>query len=170
MSNLLKYDVIYILDPGATVEEMAAVSTKIEQIVADAKGTVLKKDDWGKRRLAYAVKKHRDGHYVFFHLSVSTETIAEVQRNLHLLEKVIKYSIVRDTISHLKPKPVAVRTPRPPGSENMGHRSSGPRHSSPSPTRTAPAPMAPTAPIAPTAPAASEAPATPASPSTPAAS
>lgn len=167
MSNLLKYDVIYILDPGATAEEMAAVSTKIEQIVAEAKGTILKKDDWGKRRLAYAVKKHRDGHYVFFHVSVSTATIAEIQRNLRLLEKVIKFSIVQDTISHLKPKPVAVRTPRPPGSENMGHRSSGPRHSSPSPTRTAPVS---TAPAAPTATPATEAPATPAPPSTPAAS
>ena len=176
MSNLLKYDVIYILDPGATAEEMAAVSTKIEQIVGDAKGTILKKDDWGKRRLAYAVKKHREGHYVFFHVSVSTATIAEIQRNLRLLEKVIKFSIVQDTISHLKPKPVAVRTPRPPGSENMGHRSSGPRHSSPSPTRTAPVSTAPSAPAAnatpavATAPVTTEAPATPAPPSTPAAS
>lgn len=109
MSTLLKYDVIYILDPNATTEEAAAVSTKIEQIVADAKGIVLKKDDWGKRRLAYMVKKNREGHYIFFHLSITTETIAEITRNLRLMEKVIKFSVVRDTISHLKAK---VKPPR----------------------------------------------------------
>ena len=69
MSQHLKYDVIYILNPNASVEEAAAVSAKVEQIVADSKGTVLKKDDWGKRRLAYLVQKHRDGHFIFYHLS-----------------------------------------------------------------------------------------------------
>jgi small subunit ribosomal protein S6 len=138
MSTLLKYDVIYILDPNATVEEMTAVSTKIEQIVADAKGTVLKKDDWGKRRLAYMVKKHRDGHYLFFHLSVTTETIAEITRNLRLLEKVIKFSVVKDTISHLKAK---VKPPRvgksadTSGAHSTHSRSGPPRHSSSGPSR-----------------------------------
>jgi len=147
MSNLLKYDVIYILDPGTSADEMTAVSTKIEQIVAEAKGTVLKKDDWGKRRLAYAVKKHREGHYVFFHVSVPPNAVAEITRNLRLLEKVIKFSIVQDTISHLKPKPKPVRTPRPAGAEGTGSRTFTPRHP-------APAPKAPEAPAAPSTPAA----------------
>jgi len=108
----LKYDVIYILNPNATTEEAAAVSAKVEQIVADAKGTVLKKDDWGKRRLAYLVEKYRDGHFVFYHLSIDTVTIAEITRNLRLMEQVIKFSVVKDTISHLKAKvkPVRVKT------------------------------------------------------------
>ncbi|HEY5038180.1 MAG TPA: 30S ribosomal protein S6 [bacterium] len=128
MSNLLKYDVIYILDPNATPEEGTAVSTKIEQIVADAKETVLKKDDWGKRRLAYMVKKHREGHYAFFHLSVAPATIAEVVRNLRLMEKVIKFSVVRDEISHLKPK---IKPPRKPGNPDAAtHRPGASRTSS----------------------------------------
>ncbi len=128
MPNLLKYDVIYILDPNATTEEMAAVSAKVEQIVNDSKGTVLKKDDWGKRRLAYMVKKYREGHYVFFHLSISTEAIAEIIRNLRLLEKVIKFSVVKDTISHLKAnvKPPRVKTSTTEGAST--HRSGPSRH------------------------------------------
>jgi small subunit ribosomal protein S6 len=160
MSNLLKYDVIYILDPNATAEEMAVVSAKVEQIVSDSKGTVLKKDDWGKRRLAYMVKKHREGHYVFFHLSISTEAIAEVTRNLRLMEKVIKYSIVKDTISHLKAKvkPPRVKTStegssthRPSGKRHPGSsHSSSHSHSSSAPTN--PAPKAPEVPAAAAAP------------------
>jgi|SRR5581483_7578549 len=165
MSNLLKYDVIYILDPNATAEEMAAVSTKVEQIVTDSKGAVLKKDDWGKRRLAYMVKKHREGHYVFFHLSISTEAIAEVTRNLRLLEKVIKFSVVKDTISHLKPKVKPVRVGKSPDTSgaHSTHSRSGPSrhpsssHSSSAPTNPTTAPKASVA--APAAPSASEAPA-----------
>ncbi len=154
MSNLLKYDVIYILDPNSTTEEMTAVSSKIEQIVADAKGTVLKKDDWGKRRLAYLVQKHREGHYIFFHLSISPETVAEITRNLRLMEKVIKFSVVRDEISHLKAKvkPPRVKTSTPEGSHShsrpTSHRPSSSPSSSPSP-----APKAPETPAAPSAPA-----------------
>jgi len=163
MSNLLKYDVIYILDPNSTPEEMLAVATKVEQITADAKGTLLKKDDWGKRRLAYMVQKHRDGHYVFYHLSITPDTVAEITRNLRLLEKVIKFSVVKDTISHLKAK---VKIPRvkapgaPTGPVNRAsynsrgsYRSSSPSHSS-APTHVSAPTSTPTpAPVAAPAPA-----------------
>ena len=140
--NQLKYDVIYILDPNSSPDEIAAVSTKVEQIVAESKGTVLKKEEWGKRRLAYMVQKHRDGHYVFFHVQVSTEAVAELNRNLRLLEKVIKFMIVRDTISHLKPRPKPIRKAPEEGASVRPHAPT--RHSGPS----APASSGPSAPVA----------------------
>ena len=163
MSNQLKYDVIYILDPNSTTEESAAVASKVEQVVADAKGTVLKKDDWGKRRLSYMVKKHREGHYIFFHLQITPDTVAEVTRNLRLMEKVIKFTVVKDDISHLKAevKPPRVKTST---QEGAAHRPGAPRHSGPSPSHSshsAPASGSASAPVAPKAP---EAPAAPASP------
>jgi|GEM_PF-452208 len=171
--SLIKYDVIYILDPNSTVEEQTVVSTKVEQIVAESKGTILKKEDWGKRRLAYLVQNHRDGHYVFFHVQVSAEAIAELNRNLRLLEKVIKFMIVKDTISHLKPRPKPIRKAPEEGQAVRPHapmRHSGPSapyvppHSTSSSTS---APVAPAvapapAPVAPAAPAAPEAPTAPA--------
>ncbi len=160
MSNLLKYDVIYILDPNATTEDAAAVATKIEQITAEAKGTVLKKDDWGKRRLAYLVQKHREGHYIFYHLSIPVEAIAEVQRNLRLMEKVIKFSIVKDTISHLKAKVKPVRVKTSTGTEGSSSRPGYSRPTNPSTIRSsssqpssssAPAAVVAPAPAAPSA-------------------
>jgi len=175
MSNQLKYDVIYILDPNSTTEESAAVSSKVEQVVAEAKGTVLKKDDWGKRRLSYMVKKQREGHYIFFHLQIAPDTVAEVTRNLRLMEKVIKFTVVKDDISHLKAKvkPPRVKTGVP---EGGSHRPGAPRHSGPSSSHSshsshsssshsssaAPAASAPVAPKAPEAPSAPAAPASPA--------
>jgi small subunit ribosomal protein S6 len=167
-----KYDVIYILDPNATTEEGAAVSAKVEQIVADTKGTILKKDDWGKRRLAYSVKKHREGHYIFYHVTVSTDAVAEITRNLRLLEKVIKFSIVKDEISHLKAKvkpPRVGKSPDTSGAHSTHHSRSGPSRPSSSshssshsqaPVNPAPAASAPAVPAAPPAPTAPSAPVT----------
>jgi small subunit ribosomal protein S6 len=152
----LKYDVIYILNPTASAEEAAAVSAKVEQIVADSKGTVLKKDDWGKRRLAYLVQKQREGHYVFYHLSIDTQTVAEIMRNLRLFEHVIKYSVVKDTISHLKPKPkpVRVKTSTEGSSTHSGSNRSGSTRSTTrpaeAPVNPSPAPAAPVEPPTPT--------------------
>jgi small subunit ribosomal protein S6 len=170
--SLIKYDVIYILDPNSTVEEQTVVSTKVEQIVAESKGTVLKKEDWGKRRLAYLVQRHREGHYVFFHVQVTTEAVAELNRNLRLLEKVIKFMIVKDTISHLKPRPKPIRKAPEEGAAVRPHaptRHSGPSapYSSHSSSTSSSAPSAPAAapapaPVAPAAPVVPEAPAAPA--------
>jgi hypothetical protein len=92
------------------------------------------------------------------HISVTPETIAEITRNLRLMEKVIKFSIVKDTISHLKAKvkPPRVKTstegstsrPGTGRSSYQGHSSSS--HSAPRPTEApsnpSPAPVAPSAP------------------------
>ncbi len=148
-----KYDVIYILDPGSTPEEMESVSAKVEKIVADSKGSILKKDDWGKRRLAYSVKRHRDGHYVFYHVTMPPESVSELNRNFRLLEKVIKFMIVKDEISHLKPK---VKPPRVKAASAEGptHRTSSGSRPSQIPQAPRPAPEAPKpAPEPPSAPA-----------------
>jgi small subunit ribosomal protein S6 len=99
-----KYEVIYILDPNTSAEDAQVVSAKIEQIVTDAKGTVGKKEEWGKRRLAYLVQKQREGIYWFFQILVDAATIAEITRNLRLFEKVIKFMVVKDDFSNRKSK------------------------------------------------------------------
>jgi small subunit ribosomal protein S6 len=108
--QLWKYEIIYILDPTSTTEDMQAVASKIEQIVNASKGAILKKDEWGKKRLAYQIKKHREGFYVFFHIALGSQFIQEINRNLRLMEKVIKFQIVKDVVSHRKIKSTPKRT------------------------------------------------------------
>jgi small subunit ribosomal protein S6 len=99
-----KYEVIYILDPNTSAEDAQVVSAKVEQIVVDAKGTVGKKEEWGKRRLAYLVQKQREGIYWFFQILVDASAVAEITRNLRLFEKVIKFMVVKDDFSGRKSK------------------------------------------------------------------
>jgi small subunit ribosomal protein S6 len=105
-----KYEVIYILDPSVSAEESQAVAAKVEQIAVDAKGSVIKKEEWGRRRLAYTVQKQREGIYWFFHLAVDATVVAELGRNLRLFEKVIKFMITKDEVSGRKKTPPRIKT------------------------------------------------------------
>src|SRR6202044_2666287 len=96
--------------------------------------------------------------FVFYHLAIDTTTIAEVTRNLRLMEKVIKFSIVKDTISHLKAKVKPVRVKTSAGPEGSSSRPSYSRPTNPSTIRSsssqssssvAPAQAAPVAVVAP---------------------
>jgi len=146
-----KYDLIYILDPNSTSEESASVAAKVEQITTAASGSVLKKDEWGRRRLAYRVGRHREGIYTFFQIAVDTKTIEEISRNLRLIEKVIKFQVVKEEVSHRKVKPPRKKTSRPAseGSGRPGYRPS---------SRPMPPPTPPAAPAAPPVPAPESAP------------
>jgi small subunit ribosomal protein S6 len=154
----LKYEIIYILDPASTPEEVQAVSAKVEQIVTDAKGSVLKKDEWGKRRMAYTVGKHREGTYHYFHVLMDGSIVAEVTRNLRLFERVIKFMFVQDDFSHKKSIPRKVKLSTLHGASHPGAPGAPRPSSAPSaaPSSTPPA-TAPSA--APAVPAAAPAPA-----------
>jgi small subunit ribosomal protein S6 len=142
-----KYDLIYILDPNSTSEEAAAVAAKVEQITSAASGSVVKKEELGRRRLAYHIGRHREGLYTYFLVQVDTKTIEEITRNLRLVEKVIKYQVVKEEVSHRKVKPPRKRTPRPAGSEGTSRPSfrPAPRPTSPVTPDAAPPADAPSA-------------------------
>ena len=90
-----KYETIYILDPD--LEEGAAQSAieRINGIITQNEGTVLKHEDWGKRKLAYDVAKKSRGHYILTQFSGSPALLAELERNFRVMDAVIKFQSVR---------------------------------------------------------------------------
>jgi small subunit ribosomal protein S6 len=90
-----KYETIFILDPD--LEEAQAQSTieKVKGIISQNNGEILKVEDWGKRKLAYQVKKKAKGHYILIHLMGSPTLISELERNFRVMDAVIKFQSVR---------------------------------------------------------------------------
>jgi small subunit ribosomal protein S6 len=90
-----KYETIFILDPD--LEEELATSTveKIKGIITQASGEILKVEDWGKRKLAYDVKKKSKGHYFLIHFLGSSALLSELERNFRVMDAVIKFQSVR---------------------------------------------------------------------------
>ena len=88
-----KYEVMFIVKP-AEEEATNAVIEKVEALIARVGGTVEKVDRWGKRRLAYAVKKFTDGFYVLINFAAPAE-IKEIDRVLKINDEVLRHLIVK---------------------------------------------------------------------------
>ena len=105
-----KYELIYIVD--TTVEEAARkeLIEKFNGIIAANGGEVVKVEEWGKRRLAYAIDYKTEGYYVYVAFNGSSELPKELSRNLGINESVIRSQVVKlvEKKSSVKPRPVRV--------------------------------------------------------------
>ena len=89
-----KYEVMFIVKP-AEEEATNAVIEIVEALIARVGGTVEKVDRWGKRRLAYAVKKFTDGFYVLINFEAAPAEIKEIDRVLKINDEVLRHLIVK---------------------------------------------------------------------------
>lgn len=95
MSTSRQYELVYIVTPEATEQEIADLHTQIEQIVQRYGGTFDKTENWGRRKLAYEIGHHREGTYVVETISGSGELMKEIDRRLRVIDRVIRHLVVR---------------------------------------------------------------------------
>jgi small subunit ribosomal protein S6 len=89
------YELGFILNPEVSEEQTRAILERIEQIVNTHDGQVVKVNQWGRRRLAYPIEHHRDGHYVFIDMILTPETVLELDRTLKVSEEVLRHLITK---------------------------------------------------------------------------
>jgi small subunit ribosomal protein S6 len=90
-----KYETIFILDANLEEEQAQAALEKVKGIITQASGEILKVEDWGKRKLAYEVKRKDKGHYILIHFLGSPALLSELERNFRVMDAVIKYQSLR---------------------------------------------------------------------------
>lgn len=90
-----KYETFFIMDPDLTDEVNTVVDEKLKSIVGANGGTVLNYVPWGKKKLAYPVKKRTRGHYVLMEYAGGARLVAELERNMRLDERVLKFITVK---------------------------------------------------------------------------
>jgi len=89
------YELGFILNPEVSEEQTGAILERIEKIVKNYDGQVVKVNQWGRRRLAYPIEHHRDGYYVFIDMILTPETVLELDRNLKVSEEVMRHIVKR---------------------------------------------------------------------------
>jgi small subunit ribosomal protein S6 len=89
------YEVLFIVDPTLGEPEVEALTTQVQGYIEKEGGRIEKVEQWGKKRLAYAVKKHREGYYVLIVTKGESHTIREVERRMRVTEGVIRQLAVR---------------------------------------------------------------------------
>jgi len=90
-----KYELALVLSTKLDDEAKQAEFNKVTELLARFGGTVEKVDDWGKRRLAYEIKKLEEGFYSFITFEAETSAPAELESRLRIMENVLRYLIVR---------------------------------------------------------------------------
>jgi small subunit ribosomal protein S6 len=96
-----EYETIYIMRPDSNDEDRSSVRERIEGVVEAREGHVLKFDDWGQRELAFEVrdptegKRYGRGVYHYYRYIGPNDTVAEVERNLRLVDVVFKYMTIK---------------------------------------------------------------------------
>jgi len=96
---LRTYETLFIVQPNATDEEVEAVTNGVENLVTSDGGVIAERDIWGKRRLAYEVKKFTEGIYVLVRFQSDAEVVQKLENNFKLNDDVIRYLVV-----HFDPK------------------------------------------------------------------
>lgn len=87
------YEIAIVLHPDLEIDIESATS-KVEKIIDLAKGKITKKDNWGKRKLAYPIKKQDWGIYVFYQVQLDPSAVAQIENTLRITEEVMRYLIV----------------------------------------------------------------------------
>jgi small subunit ribosomal protein S6 len=90
-----QYELVYILPPDSTEQQVAEVQTQIEEVVARLHGQIASTDNWGRKRLAYEIARHKEGYYVLQTINGSGELMKELDRRLKVMDIVIRQMIVR---------------------------------------------------------------------------
>jgi len=90
-----RYDLIFIVQSDVPKEEIDTIIDRYKGIVTSLKGTIVKAEKWGVRRLAYKIEKQGRGFYVLLDFVGDSPVIRELERNLKFDDKVLRYQTVK---------------------------------------------------------------------------
>jgi small subunit ribosomal protein S6 len=89
------YETLYLINPNLAEDDYSDVVTKFKDFVEKNKGVIVKVDEWGKKTLAYEVKKFDKGYYVLLSYCGEPDLITVLKREFKLDERIIKYQTVK---------------------------------------------------------------------------
>jgi small subunit ribosomal protein S6 len=90
-----EYETIYVLRPDVERERAQDISDRVSDVIGREGGKLTRIESWGRRRLAYPVEKHTRGVYVYLKYVGRGGLVSEIERNLRLLDVVLKYQTVK---------------------------------------------------------------------------
>jgi small subunit ribosomal protein S6 len=110
ITSAREYETIYVLRPDAGREASENISTRVLDVISKQHGSLTRVENWGYRKLAYPVRKHGRGVYVYLKYSGNGTLVSELERNLRLQDAVLKFQTVKisDKISEAAATPAEI--------------------------------------------------------------
>lgn len=119
------YENIVILNASLSDEELETATGKIKDLITNSGGEILKTDAWGRRKLAYEVRKHKKGFYLLILFRVASSFIKKLEDYYKVYDPVIKYMVIKLDKKMLKGVVLAK-------TEEAGTKAEAPQGASPS--------------------------------------
>lgn len=88
-----KYELVCVIQPDLDEAAFNGVLDRVKGWVTESGGNVDKVDVWGRRKMTYQVRKHREGNYVLFNLSLQPAGIAALEQNIRYTETVMRHML-----------------------------------------------------------------------------
>jgi small subunit ribosomal protein S6 len=89
-----KYELVCIVHPDLDETAFNGIIEKVKGWVLETSGSVDKVEVWGRKRLAYTIKKQREGQYVLLNLGLEPAATATLEKNLRFLEPVLRFMLI----------------------------------------------------------------------------
>lgn len=90
-----QYESIFIVRPSLSDEETDKVVEKVKGVLERTGASVVRQENWGKKRLAYEVRRERKGTYIYLNFTSPGGTVAELERSYRIEDAVIKYMTIK---------------------------------------------------------------------------
>lgn len=91
----MPYELVYIVRPTVDEQALTAVNEKVEKFIVSHGGEITRRDDRGKRHLAYPILKFTEGFYTVRLLKLPPTAVRDLERSLKLTEEIMRYLVVR---------------------------------------------------------------------------
>ena len=90
------YELVFIFNPNLTEDDFTKSLGKVNELITKLGGTVGETNNWGKRRLAYQIKRQSEGNYVLEKVQIKQTALKELDSALKLMEDVLRYLFIRE--------------------------------------------------------------------------
>jgi small subunit ribosomal protein S6 len=92
---LSDYELVFIVSPDVTDEALEPMVTNITQYITNKQGTVVEVARWGRKKLAYPIKHLLEGNYVLVKFKLNPSANKELETNLKISEKILRYLLIK---------------------------------------------------------------------------
>ena len=89
------YESVAIINASLEDEQVESTISRLQETITTHGGELIEVDKWGRKRLAYPIKKAKSGYYVVFRFNATTDLVATLERNYRLDENVIRYLTIQ---------------------------------------------------------------------------
>jgi small subunit ribosomal protein S6 len=89
-----EYETVFIIDPSGDESQVEQEINSVKEIIAAGDGKVVEAESWGRRRLAYDIRKKKEGTYAFVRFSGEPSVLQELNRRLKLNELILRHLVV----------------------------------------------------------------------------